>query len=73
MSGPPIETPPLLTASWLRDHHHRLTDLQLDGEFCVYCGKEVRQMVPVGHLGARQLFACLPACGPSRRTETNGA
>jgi hypothetical protein len=63
----------MLTASWLRDHHHRLTALQLGGEFCVYCGREVRTMVPVGFLGARQLFACLPACGPSRRGETNGA
>jgi hypothetical protein len=57
--------PPLLTVSWLRDNHHRLDRLQLEGETCVYCGREVRTMVPVGHMGARQLFACLPACLPA--------
>ena len=58
--------PPLLTASWLRDHHHRLNRRQLDGEYCVYCGREVRIMVPVGAIGTRQLFACMPACEASQ-------
>jgi hypothetical protein len=70
--GEGTDTPPLLTVPWLRDHYKHLTELQLRGEFCVYCGSEARQMVPVGHLGARQLWACLPACGPSRHSEPNG-
>jgi hypothetical protein len=60
------ESPPLLTASWIRTNARGLSELQLAGELCVYCGDESRQMVPVGHLGARQLFACLPACEPAR-------
>jgi hypothetical protein len=73
MPGRSTETPPLLTAAWLRDHHQHLTELQLGGEFCVYCGRESRTMVPVGFLGARQLWACLPPCAASRRDESNGA
>jgi hypothetical protein len=60
------EPPPLLTASWIRRNVRELTELQLAGELCVYCGGESRTMVPVGQLGARQLFACLPACEPAR-------
>jgi hypothetical protein len=62
--------PPLVTASWLRENHHRLTRLQLDGKMCVYCGREPRTMVPVGFIGTRQLRACSPPCwaahGPER-------
>jgi hypothetical protein len=69
-TGPPTERPPLLTASWLRDNHHRLDRLQLEGETCVYCSLQPRTMVPVGFIGTRQLYACLPACeaahGPDR-------
>jgi hypothetical protein len=64
--GMEIIVPPLITASWLRDNHHRLTRVQLDGSACVYCGREPRIMVPVGHLGARPLYACRPACEPAR-------
>lgn len=56
------QPPPLLTVSWLRDNRQRLTQLQLDGELCVYCGQEPRTMVPVGFIGTRQLFACMPTC-----------
>jgi hypothetical protein len=57
--------PPLLTASWLRDHGKGLSRPQLDGEVCVYCSAEPRTMVPVGLIGARQLWACMPACAPA--------
>jgi hypothetical protein len=57
--------PPLVTASWLRTNVRVLTELQLNGETCVYCGGEPRTMVPVGFAGTRQLFACLPACDPA--------
>jgi hypothetical protein len=64
------DAPPLLTASWLREHGKELTRLQVGGEACVYCGTESRRMVPVGFIGARQLRACIPACeaahGPDR-------
>jgi hypothetical protein len=59
-------TPPLVTASWLRDHAKRLNGRQLAGETCVYCAERRRTMVPVGHLGARQLYACIPACDAAR-------
>ena len=58
--------PPLLTESWIRHHATDLTELQRAGELCVFCGGEARTMVPVGRLGAHQLFACLPACEPSQ-------
>ena len=57
----PAQTP-LITTSWLRDHAKDLSRLQIEGELCCYCGGEVRTMVPVGTIGARQLFACYPAC-----------
>jgi hypothetical protein len=57
--------PPLLTASWLRDHHQRLNRWQLEGEHCCYCGQKPRTMVPVGFIGTRQLFACMPICEPA--------
>jgi hypothetical protein len=58
--------PPLVTGSWLRDNHRRLNRRQLDGEYCCYCGREVRTMVPVGTLGMHQLYACQPACDASQ-------
>jgi hypothetical protein len=61
--------PPLVTASWIRHNAHLLNERQRDGEFCCYCGLEVRQMVPVGLMGARQLFACYPACKPAQGPE----
>lgn len=77
---PPM-APPLLTAVWIREHAAGLSERQLNGEFCVYCNTEHRHrqmvpvggmvgralLVPVGHLGARQLWACDPACAPARR------
>src|SRR5438309_7835693 len=46
------ETPPLLTASWIRTNAGALTQAQRDGKTCVYCGAETTAMVPVGFLGA---------------------
>ena len=60
------EAPPLLTVSWLRNNQHRLTQPQLDGELCAYCGQDPRTMVPVGYIGTRQLFACMPTCDPAQ-------
>ena len=54
--------PPLVTASWLRANNSCLTDEQVNGGACCYCARETKQMVPVGRIGRRQLFACLPAC-----------
>jgi hypothetical protein len=57
-----IQIPPLVTSSWLRDHAKQLNGPQLAGETCVYCAERRQTMVPVGYLGVRQLYACLPAC-----------
>jgi hypothetical protein len=59
------QPPPLPTVSWLRDNRQRLTQLQQDGELCVYRGQELRTMIPVGLIGTRQLFACMPTCEPT--------
>lgn len=63
------QTPPPVTASWLETHVGALTELQLEGETCVYCGEERRTMVPVGIIGRHKLFACLPACGPAQGSD----
>jgi hypothetical protein len=60
------DAPPLVTASWLREHAKNLTRLQIDGEVCVYCGAQPRTMMPVGQMGTRRLWACTPACEPAR-------
>jgi hypothetical protein len=58
--------PPLVTASWLRDHGRRLSQRQLDGESCCYCGGERRTMEPVGRFGPMvTLWACQPPCEPA--------
>ena len=62
--------PPLVTQSWLANHGSRLTDELVNGMACCYCEGVASRMHPVGYVGRRQLFACLPACevayGPDR-------
>jgi hypothetical protein len=63
MSSPELAPdPPLLTHAWLSRNAKTLDRFQLEGETCVFCGREPRTMVPVGKAGTRLLFACMPAC-----------
>lgn len=43
------------------------TPAQLDGQACIRCGRDDTPMVPVGHVGGVQVFACTPTCPPPKK------
>jgi hypothetical protein len=46
-----------------------LSEAQMDGRACVFCGREDTPMRPVFEIDGTQVFACTPTCP----TEPDGA